>query len=88
MIGRSVSNNHIDHAGVAELVDARDLKSLSLWLCGFDPRRPHHLPASWRGQPPGYPKRKPAIVADDGFWFHTTMRGNLVVINTNGQKTI
>lgn len=35
-----------------------------------------------------HPKRKPAIVADDGFWFHTTMRGNLVVMDTNGQKTI
>lgn len=27
---------------MAKLVDARDLKSLGLWLCGFDPRRPHH----------------------------------------------
>lgn len=30
-------------ADVAELVDARDLKSLGLWSYGFDPRRPHHL---------------------------------------------
>ena len=29
-------------ADVAKPVDARDLKSLGLWLCGFDPRRPHH----------------------------------------------
>ena len=28
-------------ADVAELVDARDLKSLGLCPCGFDPRRPH-----------------------------------------------
>ena len=32
-------------AGVAELVDARDLKSLGLQrLCGFDSRPPHHIP--------------------------------------------
>jgi hypothetical protein len=30
-------------AGVAELVDARDLKSLGLCPCGFDPHRPHHV---------------------------------------------
>ena len=33
---------HFHHAGVAELVDARDSKSRFLWKCGFDSLHPHH----------------------------------------------
>src|ERR687893_2947616 len=36
----------VTEADVAKLVDARDLKSLGLCPCGFDPRRPHHLDCS------------------------------------------
>src|SRR3954471_20115437 len=41
----------LDQAGMAELVDARDLKSLGAQaLCRFDPGCPHH--ESWRRKPP------------------------------------
>ena len=30
-------------AGLAELVDAADLKFAGLWSCGFDSRTPHHF---------------------------------------------
>ncbi len=37
----------LDQAGMAELVDARDLKSLGAQaLCRFDPGCPHHLSSS------------------------------------------
>lgn len=31
-----------DYARLAKLVDASDLKSDDLWLCGFDSRTSHH----------------------------------------------
>ncbi len=31
-------------ADVAKSVDARHLKCLAFWACGFESRRPHHLP--------------------------------------------
>ena len=43
LIAAATSSNHCLRADVAELVDARDLKSLGPRPCGFDPRRPHQI---------------------------------------------
>lgn|GEM_PF-6839725 len=37
------ANQNIKCAGVAESVDAADLKSVSLWEWGFKSPRPHHF---------------------------------------------
>ena len=60
VIERWPANRLFRCAGVAELVDARDLKSLGpQGLCGFDSRPPHQNPR-WCGWPSWMPgERQP-----------------------------
>lgn len=56
-------------ADMAKLVDARDLKSLGLWPCGFDPRRPHHsLTAGEETQIMGLEVWEYALIAAGAIW--------------------
>lgn len=42
-ISQEVESTFTYYVGVAELVDARDLKSRVLWTCGFDSRLRYQL---------------------------------------------